>query len=75
MEVWMNQGCKWVPIGVFGFLMLIYFFSQINYVACHSSSFYQVLDRPNDPKNIGLASLTATHYVQTKCKSVWKAYM
>ena len=48
-------------IGVFGFLILVHFLSQINYVACHSSSFYQVLGqvlgRPNDPKKVGLASL------------------
>ena len=32
--------CKLVPIGVFGFLMLVHFLSQINYIACHSTSVY-----------------------------------
>jgi len=35
-------GCKWVPIGIFGFVILVHSFSQTNYVACHSSSSYQV---------------------------------
>ena len=50
-----------MQIGVFGFLILIHFLFQINYVACHSSSFYQVLGRPIDPKKMGLASLTVMH--------------
>jgi len=49
--------CKWVLIDIFGFLILVYFFSQINYVACHFSLFYQVLGRLVDPKKMGLASL------------------
>jgi len=56
-------GCKWVPIGVFGFVILVHSFSQINYVACHSSSSYQVLGRPNDPKKVELASLYSSQQV------------
>ena len=41
-----------MPIDVFEFLILIYFLSQINYISCYSNSFYQVLGRPNDPKNV-----------------------
>ena len=37
-----NQGCKWVPVGVSGFVILVDFLSQTNYLACHSSLFYQV---------------------------------
>ena len=33
------QGCKWVTIGVFGFLILIYFLFQINYVVFILSNF------------------------------------
>jgi len=43
------------------FLILVYFLSQINYVACYSSSFYQVLGRPNDLKKVELASLPLLH--------------
>ena len=64
------MGCKWVPIGVFGFLILVHFISQTNYVACHSSSFYQVLGRPNDPKNMGLASLVFGFVRHNEVKSV-----
>ena len=39
-------GCKWVPIGVFEFIILVHFLFQTNYVAFHSNSFYQVLGRP-----------------------------
>ena len=46
-----------VPIGVFGFLILLHFLFQTNYVAYHSSSFYQVLSRPNDPKKMEHAPL------------------
>ena len=46
-----------MQIGVFGFLILVHFLSQINYVACHSNSFYQILDRPINPKKVELASL------------------
>ena len=56
--------CKWVPIGVYEFVSLVHFLSQTNYVSYHSSlfyqissSFYQILGRPNDPKKMGLASL------------------
>ena len=50
------MGCKWVPIGVFRFIILVHFLSQINYVAYHSSQFYQILGRPNDQKEVELAS-------------------
>jgi len=56
-------GCKWVPIGVFGFVILVHSLSQTNYVACHSSSSYQVLGRPNDPKKVELASLYSSQQV------------
>ena len=43
-------GCKWA-IGVFEFFILVYFFSQANYVACYSNLFYQILSRSNDKKS------------------------
>ena len=52
-----DQGYKWVPTGFFEFVILVHFLSLTNYIACHSSLFYQILDRPNDPKMVGLASL------------------
>ena len=59
---WRNiTRCKWVPIGVFEFVILVYFLSQTNYIACHSSSFYQILGRPNDAKEVGLASLVGSY--------------
>ena len=33
------------------------FFSQINYITCHFSSFYQILDRSNDKKKNGTCIL------------------
>ena len=42
----MQVGTHWC----FRFLILVYFFSQNNYISYHSSSFYQVLVRSNDPK-------------------------
>ena len=46
-----------VLIDIFEFLILVHFFSKNNYITCHSSSFYQVLGRHNDPKKMELASL------------------
>ena len=71
--------CKWVPIVVYEFVILVHFLSQTNYVACHSSSFYQVLGRPNDPKKMKLASLVvpvpvSEYYQQNKTFWVLKAY-
>ena len=42
------EGCKWVFIGVFEFLMLVYFLFKINYALCYFSLFYQILSRPSD---------------------------
>ena len=43
--------CKWVLIDTFGFLILVYFFSQIYYIKYYSNSFYQVLGRLNRKKS------------------------
>ena len=66
-----NQGCKWVPVGVSGFVILVDFLSQTNYLACHSSLFYQVLGQPNDPKKVRLAAfLLVTAKLVSKNESI-----
>ena len=60
-------------ISVFEFVILIHFFSQTNYVAYHSNLFYQILGRPNDPKDVGLAFLAAVVIAAEKTVDMFRA--
>ena len=60
------------PLIFFRFLILVYFLSQINYMACHSNLFYQILGRPND-KKVGLVICVSHHTSSTLTLNTWTA--